>query len=77
MGLCKTSNLSIFTLINASDLKFCPHSYSSCVYLMMRSKGSNGKNCKMMMSHFGTLLYMYNGISKLINSLRVGLIACM
>ena len=22
MGLCKTSNLSIFTFINASDLKF-------------------------------------------------------
>ena len=42
--------------INASDLKFCPHSYSSCVYRMMRFKGSNGKICKMMTSHFGTLL---------------------
>ena len=43
MGLCKTSNFSIFTFINASDLKFCPRSYSSCVYLMMRFKGLNGK----------------------------------
>ena len=40
--------------INASDLKFCPHSYSSCVYRMMRFKGSNGKLCKMMTSHFRT-----------------------
>ena len=56
MGLCKTSNFSIFTFINASDLKFCPHSYSNCVYLMMRFKGSNGKIGKMMMSHFRTLL---------------------
>ena len=36
MGLCKTSNFSIFTFINASDLKFCTRSYSSCVYRMMR-----------------------------------------
>ena len=57
MGLCKTSNFFIFTFINASDLKFCTHSYSSCVYLMMRFKGSNGKVCKMMMTHFRTLLY--------------------
>ena len=55
MGLCKTSNVSIFTFINASDLKFCPRSYSSCVYRMMRFKGSNGKIRKMMTSHFGTL----------------------
>ena len=55
MGLCKTSNFSIFTFINASDLKFCTHSYSSCVYHMIRFKGSNGKVCKMMMSHFRTL----------------------
>ena len=56
MGPCKTSNFSIFTFINASDLKFCPRSYSSCVYLMMRFKGSNGKIRKMMTSHFITLL---------------------
>ena len=55
MGLCKTSNVSIFTFINASDLKFCPRSYSSCVYLMMRFRGSNRKICKMMTSHFRTL----------------------
>ena len=55
MGLCKTSIFSIFTFISASDLKFCPHSYSSCVYHMMRFKGQNGKVCKMMTSHFGTL----------------------
>ena len=42
MGLCKTSNVSIFTFINASDLRFCPRSYSSCVYLMTRLKSSNG-----------------------------------
>ena len=35
MGLCQTSNSSIFTFINASDLNFCTHSYSSCVYCMM------------------------------------------
>ena len=32
------------------------HSYSSCVYCMVRFKGSNGKVCKIMMSHFRTLL---------------------
>ena len=54
MGLCKTSNFSIFTFINASDLKFCARSYSSCVYHMMRFKGSNGKLCKMMIfNRFG------------------------
>ena len=58
MGLCKTSNFSIFTFINANDLKFCPRSYSCCVYLMMRFKGSNGNICKMMTSHFGTLLLL-------------------
>ena len=36
MGLCETSNFSILTFINASDLKFCMYSYSSCVYRMMR-----------------------------------------
>ena len=56
MGLCKTSNFSIFAFINASDLKFCTRSYSSCVYRMMRFKGSNGKVSKMMTSHFRTLL---------------------
>ena len=34
MGLCETSNFSIFTFINASDLKFCTCSYGSCIYLM-------------------------------------------
>ena len=55
MGLCETSNFSIFTFINVSDLTFCPHSNSSCIYLLMRSKSSNGKICKMMRSHFRTL----------------------
>ena len=56
MGLCKTSNFSIFTFINANDLKFCTRPYSSCVYRTRRFKGSNGKVCKMMTSHFRTLL---------------------
>ena len=56
MGLYETSNFSIFTFINASDLKFCTRSYSSCVYCMMRFKGSNGKVCKMITLHFRTLL---------------------
>ena len=51
MGLCETSNVSIFTFINASDLKFCTRPHGSCVYWMMR----NGKVCKMMTSHFRTL----------------------
>ena len=34
----------------------CTCSYSSCVYLMMMFKGSNGKVCKMMTSHFRTLM---------------------
>ena len=38
MGLCKTSNFSIFTFINASDLKFCTRSYSNCYYLMIGLK---------------------------------------
>ena len=59
MGLCETSDVSIFTLINASDLKFFPRSYSSCVYLMMKFKGSNGKVCNMMTSHFRTLWRNY------------------
>ena len=58
MGLCKTSNVSIFTFINASDLKVCPDSYNCCVYHMMRFKGSNGKTCKMMTSHFGTFIWL-------------------
>ena len=61
MGLCKTSNFSIFSFINASDLKFCTRSYNSCVYCTMRFKGSNGKVCKMMMSHFGTLFHCHLG----------------
>ena len=60
MGLCKTSNFSIFTFINARDLKFCTRSYSSCVYRMMRFKSSNGKVCKMMTSHFRTLMQECN-----------------
>ena len=49
MGLYKTS---IFT----NNLKFCTRSYGSCVYHMMRFKGSNGKVSKMMTSHFRTRL---------------------
>ena len=60
MGLCKTSNFFIFTFINASDLKFCTRSYSSCVYRMMRFKGSKGKVREMMTSHFRTLLKRSN-----------------
>ena len=55
MGPCKTSNVFIFSVINTSDLKFCPRSYSSCVYRMMRFRGSNENICKMMTSHFRTL----------------------
>ena len=54
MGLCKTSNISIFTFINTSDLKFCTPSYSGCVYIMMRFSGLNEKVCKIIMSHFGS-----------------------
>ena len=46
MGLCKTSNFCIFTFIKASDLNICTRYYSSCVYHMMRFKGSNGKSAK-------------------------------
>ena len=59
MGLCKTSNLSIITFINASNLKLFTLSHSICVYHMMRFKGLNGKVCKMMMSKFGTLLSLW------------------
>ena len=45
MGMCKTSNFSIFTFIIASNLKFCTRSFSSCVYRTMRFIGSNGKVC--------------------------------
>ena len=69
MGLCKTSN--IFTFINSNDLnsndlKFCTCSYSSCVYHMIRFTGSNGKVCKMMMSHFRTIriLHTVRGVEK-------------
>ena len=55
MGLGETSNFSIFTFSSASDLKVCMRSYSNCFYLVMRFKGLNGKVCKMMTSHFGTL----------------------
>ena len=57
MGLYKTSIFSIFTFIKDNDLKFCTRSYNSCIYRMMRFKGSNGKVCKMMTSHFRTLLH--------------------
>ena len=53
MGLCKTSNFSIFTFINAYNLKFCTRYYNRGVY-RMRFKGSNGKVCEMT-SHFRTL----------------------
>ena len=46
MGLCETSNFSIFTFINASDLKFGTRSYSSCVYLMMRFKRFEWKSLR-------------------------------
>ena len=46
MGLCRTSNFSMFTFINANDLKFCARSFSSYVYRTMRFEGSNGKVCK-------------------------------
>ena len=58
MELCKTSYFSIFTFIDASDLKFCIRSYSSCVYRMMRFKGSNGNVCKTITSHVRTLLVL-------------------
>ena len=38
MGLCKTSNFSIFTFIKDNDLTFCTCSYSSCVYRMFEWK---------------------------------------
>ena len=60
MGLCKTSNFSVFSFMNASDLKFCTRFYSSCVYCMMRFKGLSGKVCKMMTSHFRTLHQIFN-----------------
>ena len=62
MGLCKTSNFSISTCIKDNDLEFCTRSYSSCVYRTMRIKGWNGKVCKMMTSHFRTLLMKTNTI---------------
>ena len=33
MGLCETSNFSIFTFSCAGDLKVCTHSYSNCLSL--------------------------------------------
>ena len=54
MGLCETSNFSIFTFIDASGLEFCIRSYSNCVYHMMRFQSSKGKVCKIMRSHFRT-----------------------
>ena len=41
MGLCETSNFSIFAFINASDLKFCTR---SCVYRMMRFEWKSLQN---------------------------------
>ena len=58
MGLCETSNFSIFTFSSASDLKFCTRPYSNCFCLTMRFSGLNGKVWKMMTSHFGTLLWV-------------------
>ena len=57
MGLCKTSNFSIFALTKDNYQKFSTRSYSSCVYRMMRFKGLNGKVCKMMTSHFRTVFH--------------------
>ena len=51
MGLCKTSNFSIFTFIKDNVLKFFTRSCSSCVYRMIRFKGSNGKVCKTLELH--------------------------
>ena len=56
MGLCETSNFSIFTFSSASGLKVCTRSYGSCFYLMIRFSGLNGKVCKIMMSHFSSAL---------------------
>ena len=51
MGLCKTSDFSIFPFINASDLKFCtPFLQQLCISHDAIS-GSNGKVSKMMTSH--------------------------
>ena len=45
MGLYKTSSFSIFTFMNASDLKFA-HVLTAAVYRMMSFKDSNGKFAK-------------------------------
>ena len=58
---CGTSNFSIFTFSSTSNLKVCIRSYSNCFYLMMRFWGSDGKVCKMMTSHYGTLLGKSDG----------------
>ena len=50
MGLCETSNFSIFTFSCASDLKVCTHSYSNCFCLMMRLS-LNGQNDKVTLQH--------------------------
>ena len=55
MGLCETSNFSIFTFSSTTDLKFCTHSHSNCFCLMMRFDGLDGKVCKMMTSNFSPL----------------------
>ena len=71
MGLCKTSNISIFTFINSNDLKFCTCSYSSCVYIMIRFTDSNGKVCKMMTSHFRTIRILHGEISEVMDDFLV------
>ena len=74
MELCKTSNFSIFTFINASDLNFCTRSYSSCVYCMVSF--SNGKVCKMMTSHLRTLCDDYHScLTSYLEDVRCKLIA--
>ena len=55
-GLCKTSNFSSFTFINASDLNFCAFSYNSCGDHMASFKCLNGNVCKMV-SHVITLYW--------------------
>ena len=69
MGLRKTSNFSIFTFTKANDLKFCTCSYSSCVYRMMMFKGLNGKVCKMITSHFRTLLLKLTSFKEIFKKL--------
>ena len=42
MGLCETSNFSIFTFSCAGNLKVCTRSYSNCLSLMFEWKSLQG-----------------------------------